>query len=135
MATLIKTVKANYDTGTGEPIQFECQCSKLEITDDPTTETVTTFCGVEESGTPKRKFTVGGFQDWGTVNSFCELIHQAYLADPVEPIDFVAQVGKATRTFQAKPIADPPFGGEAGPPLKFEISLSILGTPVDGTVP
>lgn len=130
MATLLKTLTLSLNTNS-----VECQLSKAELVDEPTTEEVLTFCGSEEFATPNYKLNLGGFQDWGTITGVTEIIHDAYTSDPTAEIDFVLQVGTATRTGTAKPTADVPFGGEAGSPLKFEQTLSVIGTPTEGTVP
>jgi len=128
MATLLKTLKLKLDTNA-----VECQLSKAELVDEPTTEEVETFCGKETFATPNYRLNLGGFQDWGDVTGVTEIIHAAYTADPVAEIDFVLQVGTKTRTGTAKPTADVPFGGEAGSALKFEQTLNVTGVPVEGT--
>ena len=130
MATLLKTVKLSLDANT-----VECQLSKAELVDEPTTEEVETFCGKETFASPAYKLNLGGFQDWGDVTGVTEIVHAAYTADPVAEIDFILQVGSATRTGTAKPTSDVPFGGEAGSALKFEQTLNVVGVPVEGTVP
>ena len=129
MANLIKTLTLSLD-GT----DVECQLSIAELTDEPTTETVTTFCGEDEFATPNYKLRIGGFQDWGQAGAVTDILHTAYVADPVAEIDFVLTVGTKTRTGVAKPTQDVPFGGEAGSALKFEQTLSVVGKPVEGTV-
>lgn len=130
MATLIKTLTLSLDDK-----QVECQLSKAELVDEPTTEDVETFCGKETFATPSYVLNLGMFQDWGAVgDSVCDIIHTAYIADPISPIDFVLQVGTKTRSGQAKPKQDVPFGGEAGSALKAEISLNVVGIPTEGTV-
>jgi len=130
MATLLKTLTLKLDANS-----VECQLSKAELVDEPTTEEVETFCGTETFATPNYKLNLGGFQDWGTVTGVTEIIHDSYTADPVSPIDFVLQVGTATRTGTAKPTQDVPFGGEAGSALKFELTLNVEGKPTEGTAP
>jgi hypothetical protein len=130
MAVLIKTVKLSLDTNS-----VECQLSKMELVDEPTTEEVETFCGKETFATPNYRLNLGGFQDWATVDGVCEIIHTAYTSDPIADINFVATVGTSTRTGTAKPTADVPFGGEAGSALKFEQTLNVNGVPTEGTVP
>jgi hypothetical protein len=130
MATLIKTLTLQLETN-----QLECQLSQASLTDTPTTEEVVTFCGTEVFATPNYKLNLGGFADWGTVNGVCQIIHAAYQADPVTPIDFVLQVGNQTRTGTAKPTQDVDFGGDAGAAMKFSVVLDVEGTPTEGTVP
>lgn len=130
MATLLKTLTLSLDA-----TQLECQLSNAELVDEPSTEEVTTFCGVETFATPAYKLNLGGFQDWGTVTGVCEIIHTSYTADPVGEIDFVLQVGTATRTGVCKPSQDVPFGGQAGSALAFEVTLDVVGTPTEGTMP
>jgi hypothetical protein len=98
-------------------------------------EDVETFCGTDTFATPNYKLNLGGFQDWGTVTGVCEIVHDSYTADPVTPINFVLQVGTATRTGTAKPTQDVPFGGDAGSALKFELTLAVEGSPTEGTAP
>jgi hypothetical protein len=130
MPTLIKTLTLELGDQT-----VHCQLSKAQLTDSPTSsEEVTTFCGTETSSDPKYTLTLGGFQDWGTATAVCDLIHQAYIADPVEELDFVITVGTTTRTGKCKPTNDVPYGGDAGASLKFEVPLEVIGKPVDGVV-
>jgi hypothetical protein len=130
VATLLKTLTLKLDANS-----VECQLSRAELTDEPTTEEIETFCGTETFATPNYKLVLGGFQDWGDVTGVTEIIHDAYTADPTAEIDFILTVGSATRTGTAKPTSDVPFGGEAGSALKFEQTLSVIGTPAEGTVP
>lgn len=132
MATLLKTVKFSLDNG-GTPVAYECQLSKAELVDEPTTEEIETFCGKETFATAAYKLNLGGFQDWGDVTGITEIVHAAYVADPVAEIDFVLQVGTATRSGVCKPTVDVPFGGEAGSALRFDITLDVVGTPTEGT--
>ena len=61
-------------------------------------------------------------------------LNQAELVDQVGEIDFVLTVGTATRTGTCKPTQDVPFGGNAGSPLQFSLTLDVVGTPTDGVV-
>lgn len=130
MAYLIKTLTLTLD---GESV--ECQLDQAEIVDEPTTEEVATFCGTDTFAAPAYKLNLGGFQDWGDINAVCDIIHDAYKADPVSEIDFVLTVGKRTRTGKAKPAQDVAFGGAAGSPLKFTTTLPIVGIPAETTAP
>ena len=47
MATLLKTLTLELNTQS-----VECQLSKAELVDEPTTEDVETFCGTETFATP-----------------------------------------------------------------------------------
>lgn len=129
MATLIKTVTL---TLGGDSVQ--AQLNQAELVDQPTTEDAVTFEGTDTFATPNYKLNLGGFQDWGVVDAVTQLIHEAYVADPVDEIAFVLTVGTATRTGTAKPAQDVPFGGNAGSPLQFSLTLDVVGTPTDGTV-
>jgi hypothetical protein len=137
MAIVIKTLSLTLDAKT-----VECQLDQAELTDNPDTEDIETFCGTESTSTPKYSLTLGGFQDWGAVDAVCDMLHTAYLdkvdnsdTDPAAgEIAFVLTVGKKTRTGVCKPIADPGFGGQAGSPLKFSVELDVIGRPTDGTV-
>ena len=79
MATLLKTLTLKLDTNS-----VECQLSKAELVDEPTTEDVQTFCGTDTFATPNYKLNLGGFQDWGTVTGVCEIVHDSYTADPTD---------------------------------------------------
>lgn len=130
MATAIKTLTLTLGENA-----VHCQLDKTELTDSPTnSEEITTFCGTETVSTPRYQLTLGGFQDYGAVNAVCDMLHTAYKADPIAEIDFVLTVGRATRTGKCKPVADVPFGGSAGSVLKFEVTLDVIGVPVDGVV-
>ena len=98
MATLLKTLTLTLKQGAGTALHYECQLSKAELVDEPTTEEVETFCGKDTFATPAYKLNLGGFQDWGDVDGVCDIIHAAYVADPTGEIDFVLTVGTATRT-------------------------------------
>ena len=129
MAVLIKTL-----TLTLETTEVHCQLSRATLTDNPTTEEVQTFCGNEVYATPNYVLSLGGFQDWGSVNAVCDIIHTAYVADPVAEIDWVLEVGTKSRSGTAKPTKDVDFGGDAGSALKWETELTVVGTPTEGTV-
>lgn len=129
MATLIKTV-----TLTFEAAEVQAQLNQAELVDQPTTEDAVTFEGTDTFATPNYKLNIGGFQDWGIVGAVTQLIHAAYVTDPVGEIDFVLTVGTATRTGTCKPTQDVPFGGNAGSPLQFSLTLDVVGTPTDGVV-
>lgn len=135
MPSLNKTLKLSLD---GE--EFACQLDQAELTDNPETEEITTFCGTETSSDPNYELTLGGWTDWDDVNGVCNILHKSYAAAPTNadkfptPIDFVLQVGSATRTGQCRPIQDVPFGStSAGSAFKFTVTLDVLGIPVDGT--
>lgn len=131
MATLLKTLKLQLGSGPSAA-QFECQLSRAEVTDEPSTEEAQTFCGTETFSTPAYKLNLAGFQDWTDVAGVCEIIHNAYVADPVTELDFEVALGEpaaAWRSGQCKPTSDVPFGGTAGSPLAFEQVLDIVGTP------
>lgn len=129
MATLIKTLSLTLDSKS-----VECQLSQAALVDEPTTEEVNTFCGKETFASPAYKLNLGGFQDWGAVDAVCDILHTAYVADPVEPIDFVLTVGTKTRSGTAKPNKDVDFGGDAGAALTFSTVLDVVGMPAEGTV-
>jgi hypothetical protein len=142
MAYLLKDLTLSLDvdgpTGPLAPVMVECQLSKAELVDNPTTEDVTTFCGTETFSTPKYELNLGGFQDYGAIDAVADLLHTAYITPaPGNEIDFVLSLGKApgvvsTRTGKAKPVGDIPFGGTAGSALTFDVTLSVVGTPIDG---
>lgn len=129
MATLLKTLKLQLGTD-----QFECQLSRAEVTDEPSTEEVETFCGTETFSTAAYKLNLSGFQDWTDVDGICDIIHAAYIADPTGELNFEVALGSpasAWRSGACKPTADIAFGGEAGSPLTFEQVLSVVGTPAE----
>lgn len=120
----------------------KCQLTRGALVDNPTTEELTTFCGTETSSIPRYQLEMGGIQDWGlsevgppAFDAVCDIIHTAYVTDPVAEIACVLTVGGATRTFDAKPTADVPFGGDAGAALTFTSTLDVVGDVTDGTVP
>lgn len=127
MATLIKTLKMRL----GED-QFECQLNRAEVTDEPTTSDVQTFCGTETFPTAAYKLNLEGFQDWTDVDGLCSILHASYITDPITPIEFEVALGEpasAWRSGTCKPTNDPSFGGTAGDPLSFSQVLDIQGTP------
>lgn len=125
----IKTLSLSLDTTS-----VECQLTRAALVDNPTTEELTTFCGTETSALPAYSLEIGGFQDYGAASSVFDLIHAAYVADPMGEIDCVLTVGNATRTFTAKPVGDVPFGGDAGAALTGDTSLTVVSPVVDGVV-
>lgn len=133
MANVIKTLSLTLGSK-----EVSCQLDQAELTDSPTSESITTFCGTEESVTPAYRLTLGGFTDYGAVDSVCDILHNSYITPDADglptPIAFVLTVGKATRTGTCRPLADVPFGGTAGNALKFSVTLGVIGTPVDGVV-
>lgn len=125
----IKTLKLTLDGTT-----VECQLTRAALVDTPDTEELTTFCGTETSAIANYGLELAGFQDYGQAQSVFDLIHDAYVADPVAELDFVVTVGTATRSGTAKPVADVPFGGDAGAALTGDITLDVVSDIVDGTV-
>lgn len=128
-AKTIKTLTLTLDAKSAE-----CQLTRAALVDNPDTEELTTFCGTETSAIPNYDLELSGFQDYGQTDAICDLIHTAYTTDPIAEIDFVLTVGGKTRTGIVKPIADVPFGGDAGVALDFSVTLDVLGTPTDGVV-
>lgn len=127
MATLLKklTLRLGDD-------QFECQLSRAEVTDEPSTSEAVTFCGTETFSTPSYKLNLDGFQDWTDVDGICKIIHAAYVADPTQELDFEVALGEpaaAWRSGTCKSTSDIAFGGSAGDPLAFSQVLDIVGTP------
>jgi hypothetical protein len=134
MATLLRTLTLQLGEGASAA-QFECQLSRAEITDEPSTEEIQTFCGSETFASPAYKLNLAGFQDWTDVDGICEIIHAAYTTDPVAELDFEVALGETPtikyRSGTCKPTQDVPFGGTAGSPLAFEQVLDIIGTPAE----
>lgn len=125
----IKTLKLTLDAQT-----VECQLTRAALVDNPDTEDITTFCGTESSSIANYDLELSGFQDYGQATSVFDMLHTAYVADPVAEIDFVLTVGTKTRTGVAKPINDPPFGGDAGAALTGDVTLDVVGDVTDGVV-
>lgn len=129
MATLIRTLKLQLGAD-----QFECQLNRAEVTDEPTTSEVQTFCGTETFPTAAYKLNLDGFQDWTDVDGLCDIIHTSYRTDPIAEIDFEVALGEpasAWRSGQCKPTSDIAFGGTAGDPLAFSLVLDVVGTPAE----
>jgi len=140
MAYLIKDLTLSLaEPPPGVPAQVECQLSTAELVDNPTTEDITTFCGTETFASPKYELHLAGWQDYGAVAAVCDMLHAAYTASPVAELDFVLALGPAgaqvTRSGAVKPNADVPFGGNAGSALTFDVTLSVIGAPIDGVLP
>lgn len=125
-----KTLVLTLDT-----TEAQCQLTTAQLVDEPEgSETLTTFCGsLDVAGTPKYTLNLSGFQDYGEAESVFELLHTAYKADA--DVACVLTVGDATRTFDAKPQNDTPFGGDAGAAMTGDIALAVTSTITDGTVP
>lgn len=121
-------------TLTLETTSVECQLTRAALIDSPTTEELTTFCGTETSSLANYGLELSGFQDYGKAQSLFDLIHTAYVTDPVAELDFVLTVGGKTRTGACKPINDVPFGGDAGAALTGDITLDVVGDVTDGAV-
>ena len=66
---------------------------------------------------------ISGFQDYGQAESVFDLLHTAYIKEPPTPIACVLTVGTKTRTFDANPLNDPPFGGDAGAAMTADLAL------------
>ena len=132
MATLLKNLKLQLGAGP-TAVQFECQLNRAEVTDEPSTEEISTFCGTETFATPAYKLNLEGFQDWTDVAGICNVIHEAYTSgDAVEEIDFEVSLGEPASSWRSgtcKPTSDVSFGGTAGSPLSFTQVLDIIGTP------
>jgi hypothetical protein len=141
MANLLRRLTLQLGDGP-TAAQFECQLNRAEITDEPTTSEVVTFCGTETFPTASYKLNLEGFQDWQDVAGICEIIHDAYRTDPIAELDFEVALGgdpdatpavppAAFRSGQCKPTSDVSFGGTAGDPLAFTQVLDIVGTPAE----
>ena len=129
MATLLKKLTLRMGTD-----QFECQLTTAEVTDEPTTEEFQSFCGTETFASSAYKLHLAGAQDWTDVDGICDVIHAAYIAEPVAEIDFEVALGEPAsqwRSGQCKPTADVPFGGAAGSPLTFDQTLDVIGVPAE----
>lgn len=127
----VKTIKTL--TLTLDTTSVECQLTRAALIDSPSTEELTTFCGVESSSVPNYNLELAGFQDYGQAQSLFDMVHAAYVADPISELDWVLTVGGKTRTGTAKPTADVPFGGDAGAgALTGDIVLDVIGIPTDG---
>jgi hypothetical protein len=137
MATLLRKLTLRLGDA-----QYECQLNIAEVTDEPTTEEFTSFCGTETFATSAYKLHLAGAQDWSDVDSLCDLIHDAYVTEPVAELDFEVALGgnpDATppvphthfRSGKAKPTQDVPFGGTAGSPLTFDQTLDVIGQPAE----
>lgn len=134
----LKTLELSLET-----TEVQCQLTTAQITSDSSegAETLTTFCGSEDvPGIGKYTLHVAGFQDWEDAASVADIIHTAYLngqdasGTTSDVIDYVLTVGTATRTGQARPTEDVPFGGDAGAAFTFEADLACVGVPTDGVV-
>lgn len=128
----IKTLELTLDDA-GTPLNVECQLTRAALIDNPETEELTTFCGTETSAIPNYNLELGGFQDYGDAQSVFDLLHTAYVADPIAEVDCVLTVGTSTRSFAAKPTNDPPFGGDAGSALTADVTLDVVSDVTDGT--
>lgn len=127
----IKTLTLELDA-----VSVECQLTTAQLVDEPEgAETLTTFCGAEDvSGTPKYTLNISGFQDYGQAESVFDLLHTAYIDPAGEAIACVLTVGTKTRSFDARPQNDPPFGGDAGAAMTADVALAVSGAVVDGVV-
>ena len=139
----IKTHKTLKLTLGGKTV--ECALTRAALVDNPDTEEITTFCGTETSAIANYSLEIGGFQDWeytaaadpgppavAAYDAVCDILHDAYVTDPVSEIACVLTIGTATRTFSAKPVADVPFGGDAGTALTFDTTLDVVSAITDG---
>jgi hypothetical protein len=112
--------------------EVHCNATSAELTDEPEgSETLQTFCYSEDiAGTPKGLFALSAYQDWGhqggspaANDSVFDLVDDAYLAE--EEIDVEFTVGGVTKSFSVRPLAAPPFGGEAGSALVGDMEFSV----------
>lgn len=129
MATLLKKLTLRL----GDE-QFECQLTRAEVTDEPTTSDFTSFCGTETFSTSAYKLNLEGAQDWTDVDGICNIIHTAYTTEPVAEIDYEVALGEPAsqwRSGQCKPTSDISFGGTAGDPLSFTQVLDCTGQPAE----
>jgi len=130
----IKTLTLELDT-----TNVECQLTTAQLVDEPEgAETLTTFCGAEDiSGTPKYTLNISGFQDYGQAQSVFDLLHTAYLsgAEIACVLAVPGTTGSVTRSFDAKPQNDPPFGGDAGAAMTADVALAVVGAVTDGVLP
>ena len=136
-----KTLKLTLDDKS-----VQCALTRAALVDNPDTEELTTFCGTETSAIPNYTLEVGGFQDWGLTaagapgppvveayDAVCDILHAAYVHKDAQgnqeilAIDFELTIGGSTRSGSAKPVADVPFGGDAGAALAFDATLDVVG--------
>lgn len=125
----IKTLTLSLDTE-----EVQCQLTTAQLVDEPEgAETLTTFCGSEDrAGTKKYTLNISGFQDYGQAASVFDMLHTAYITDA--EIACLLEVGTQSRTFDAKPQNDPPFGGDAGAAMTADVALAVVGAVTDGPV-
>lgn len=118
--TLIDTLTLSLDA-----VDYECQLknARLETTNNETR--VTTFCGNYTSNDETYAVTLDGYQDWGAVDSLCDMLWTA--SESSSTITAVMEVGTATFSCEVSG-RKPPVGGPAGASLEFTISLPVQGS-------
>jgi hypothetical protein len=124
-------------TLTMDDTEVQCQLTTAQLVDNPDTEELSTFCGTETSAIANYDLEISGFQDYGTAESVFDMLHESYRSYQTDatadaPIDVVLTVGSQTRSFTAKPVNDPPFGGDAGAALTADVTLDVISDVVDG---
>jgi hypothetical protein len=103
---------------------YECQLSNARIETSNSETTVKTFCGNYTSNDETYSLILEGYQDWGTVDSLCDLLWAS--AESETTLTSVMVIGGETFTCEASG-RKPPAGGAAGDPLNFTITLPIQG--------
>lgn len=103
---------------------YECQLSNARIETSNSETTVKTFCGNYTSNDETYALILEGYQDWGSVDSLCDLLWASASAETT--LTAVMVIGTETFTCEASG-RKPPAGGAAGDPLNFTITLPIQG--------
>jgi hypothetical protein len=122
---------------TFDDTEVHCDLTTAQLVDEPEgAETLTTFCGSQDiPGSPKYSLNISGFQSGSTAENVFDLIHASYITEPEPaPIAVVLTVGSKTRSFDARPLNDSPFGGDSGSAMTADIAMAVIGEITDGTV-
>jgi hypothetical protein len=118
--TLIQTLTLAVGTD-----QYEYQLSNCAIVPNYGETSVQTFAGEFKTATEGFALAVAGFQDYGAVKGFCDLL---WATAVTAELDFTLDVGGAKWVGKINP-RKPNAGGAAGGALDFSIDLPCVGAP------
>jgi hypothetical protein len=118
--TLISTLTLSLDA-----VDYECQLSNARLETSNSETQVRTFCGTYTSNTETYSLVIEGYQDYGAVDSLCDLLWTASTSGStitalmdINGVSFTAEVAGRK----------PPAGGAAGDPLTFTLTLPVEGS-------
>jgi hypothetical protein len=111
--------------------EYAYQLSNAAVVPSYSDSSIQTFAGEFTTSTEGFVLHVEGFQDYGSVKGFCDLL---WATPIVDKLAFVLEVGGAKWEGNVNP-RKPNAGGAAGGALDFSIDLPCMGAPTYTAAP